>query len=67
MSKYEPLWIYLKDNNSNEIVLTFEEIKKILNFEIDHSFLNYKKELTNYGYNVTKIFLKDKKVKFTKI
>jgi hypothetical protein len=38
-----------------------------LGFEIDHSFLNYKKELTEYGYQVGKISLKGKTVIFNKI
>lgn len=62
MSKYNKLWLYIKDNNKEEYVLTFDEIKDIIGFEIDHSFLNYKKELIDYGYEVVKIYLKDKKV-----
>ena len=60
MSKYEPLWKYIKANNKNEYKLSYDEIKKILGFSIDHSFLNYKKELKEYGYIVKKISLKDK-------
>ena len=45
MSKYEPLWNYLKENKKERYKLTYEEIKNILGFEIDHSFLSYKKEL----------------------
>lgn len=47
--------------------LTYSEIKHILGFEIDHSFLTYKKELKEYGYEVDKIRLKDKKIIFNKI
>lgn len=39
MSKYEPLWNYLKENKKESCKLTYEEIKNILGFEIDHSFL----------------------------
>lgn len=60
MSKYEPLWIYLKNQNQDNYELTFNEIEKILNFPIDHSFLKYKKELKLYGYEITKIKLKEK-------
>ncbi len=67
MSKYEPLWNYLKDNNKENYQLTYEKIKQILGFEIDHSFLTYKKELNNYGYKVDKIKMKDKVVIFNKI
>jgi len=34
---------------------------------IDHSFLNCKKELLNYGYKVGKISLKGKTVDFEKV
>ena len=58
MSKYKKLWEYIKDNNKEEI--TYEEIKNVLGFDIDHSFLKYKKELIEYGYEVTKISMKNK-------
>lgn len=67
MSKYNVLWDYLKDNNKNTYALTYEEIKNILGFDIDHSFLTYKKELKDYGYEVSKISLKEKVVEFNKI
>jgi len=66
MSKYDPLWKHLQDNGSDPIVLTFEDIKKVLGFSIDHSFLNYKKELEGYGYSVKKISLKEKTIIFIK-
>lgn len=67
MSKYEPLWNYLKQNNKEKYKLTFEEIKCILGFEIDHSFLAYKKELKEYGYEVEKISMKGKFMLFKKV
>ena len=67
MSKYESLWKYLKENNKENYKLSYEEIKNILGFEIDHSFLNYKKELKDYGYEVGKISMKEKTVIFNKI
>ena len=67
MSKYEPLWDYIKENQKDNCTLTYEEIKSILGFEIDHSFLTYKKELKNYGYQVSKISMKEKTVIFNKI
>ena len=67
MSKYEPLWKYLKENKKENYKLTYEEIKNILKFEIDHSFLTYKKELKEYGYEVTKISMKEKTIIFNKI
>ncbi len=44
MSKYEPLWRYLKEHNQENYKLSYEEIGKILDFDLDHSFLTYKKE-----------------------
>ncbi|AXU26270.1 hypothetical protein QES_0420 [Clostridioides difficile CD149] len=67
MSKYSSLWEYVKKNNSQSFKLTFEEIKDIAGIEIDHSFLKYKKELNEYGYQVGKISLKEKTVIFDKI
>ncbi|HEK8845628.1 TPA: hypothetical protein STX52_002824 [Clostridioides difficile] len=66
MSKYSSLWEYVKKNNSQSFKLTFEEIKDIAGIEIDHSFLKYKKELNEYGYQVGKISLKEKTVIFDK-
>ena len=67
MSKYEPLWMYIKDNKKEEYKLTYEEIRSILGFDIDHSFLKYKKELLEYGYEITKISIKGKFVLIHKI
>ena len=67
MSKYEPLWTYVKENKKENYKLTYKEIKSILGFEIDHSFLTYKKELKEYGYEVSKISMKEKTVSFNKI
>ncbi len=65
--KYEPLWNYLKENQKEMYSLSFEEIETILGFSIDHSFLTYKKSSKDYGYEVLKISLKEKKVIFHKI
>lgn len=67
MSKYELLWDYIKENDKDTYKLTYEDIKEILSFEIDHSFLTYKKELKKYGYEVSKISMKEKTVTFDKI
>ena len=67
MSKYEPLWKYLKENNKEKYKLSYEEIKSILGFDLDHSFLTYKKEAKEYGYEVEKILMKEKTVIFNKI
>ncbi len=67
MSRYEPLWKYLKENNKDNYKLSYEEIKNILGFNIDHSFLTYKKELKEYGYEVGRISMKEKTIIFNKI
>ncbi len=67
MSKYEPLWKYLKENNKDNYKLSYGEIKDILGFDIDHSFLTYKKELKEYGYEASKISMKEKTIIFNKI
>lgn len=66
MSKYQPLWEYMHKQVDDQVDLSFEEINDVLGFTLDHSFLNFKKELEGYGYRVKKIFLKDKKVTFEK-
>ncbi len=48
MSKYDLLWEYIKINAPSE--LSFDEVRRICGFPIDHSFLNCKKELEAYGY-----------------
>lgn len=67
MSKYEPLWNYLKKNSKDNYKLSYEEIKNILGFDIDHSFLTYKKEAKEYGYEVYKISMKEKTIIFNRI
>lgn len=62
MSKYEPLWIYIQNQNQETCTLSFQQIETILGFPIDHSFLNCKKELTKYGFSIQKISLKEKNI-----
>ena len=66
MSKYTALWEYLRKNGEQDIMLSFDEIKSILGFDINHSFLNYKKEAGKYGYEVGKISIKKSRVIFHK-
>ena len=66
MSKYNALWEYVKNSGKQPLKLTFDEIQNIADVPIDHSFLNFKKELTNYGYRVGKISMKEKSVSFEK-
>lgn len=67
MSKYVTLWEYLKENNKDNYKLSFEEIKNILGFDINHSFLKYKREANDYGYEVIKISIKEKIILFKKM
>lgn len=67
MSKYDALWEYMQKNGQESLQLTFEEIQEIVGVPIDHSFLKYKKELTEYGYQVGKISMKNETVLFTKV
>ncbi len=66
MSKYEPLWIYLKKEQKESFRLSFDDILNILGFKIDHSFLKYKNEAKDYGYEVIKISLKEKYIIISK-
>ncbi len=66
MSKYNALWEYVQKDGSPTIKLSFAEIHTIVGIEIDHSFLTYKKELVQYGYQVGKISLKEQTVSFAK-
>ncbi len=62
MSKYESLWEYIRKSGEQALKLTFEETQNIAGIPIDHSFLKYKKELTEYGYKVEKISMKEQTV-----
>lgn len=61
MSKFSPLWQYIKDNYDQDFQLSFDQIQKIVGLSIDHSFLTYKKELLDYGFKVEKYPLKIKR------
>ena len=67
MSKYSPLWDWIKENGTDSFQLTYAEIEKIAGLPIDHSFLTYKKELPEYGFRVGKISMKERTVVFEKI
>ncbi len=66
VSKYELLWQYIEKTGKDGFKLSFEEIKNVLGFDMDHSFLNCKKELSEYGYEVSKISIKEKYVLINK-
>ena len=64
MSKYDALWAYVQKDGSPTLKLTFAQIQDIAGIPIDHSFLRYKKELADYGYQVGKISMKEQTVIF---
>lgn len=66
MSKYNALWEYVKNSGAQSLKLTFDEIQNIAGVPIDHSFLNFKKELADYSCRVGKISMKEKTVSFEK-
>ena len=64
MSKYQPLWEHIQTIDADKLSLSYGEIESILGFPIDHSFLTYKKELLDYGWNVKKISMKEQTLLF---
>lgn len=64
MSKYQPLWEHMQAIDAERLTLSCSEIQSILGFSIGHSFLNCKKELLDYGWNVKKISMKEQTVIF---
>ena len=67
MSKYNSLWEYVQSNGNQSFKMTFEEIRDIAGIPIDHSFLKYKKELIDYGYEVEKISMKEQTIILIKL
>ena len=67
MSKFAPLWEYVAGQEGRELRLSFGQVEEIGGFPIDHSFLNCKKELLAYGWQVKKISLKQQTVALEKI
>ncbi|MDD6034898.1 MAG: hypothetical protein PUC30_01690 [Lachnospiraceae bacterium] len=66
MGKYDVLWNYVSGSGKENFKLSYEEIERIAGIPIDHSFLNYKKELLEYGYRVGRISMKEETVEFIK-
>ena len=64
MSKYRALWEWIAQNGTDSFSLSFDEVEKIAGLPLDHSFLQYKKELLDYGYEVGKISMKARLVNF---
>jgi RNAse (barnase) inhibitor barstar len=67
MSKYDALWEFVQKSTDSPFTLTFEQIGEIAGVPLDHSFLNYKKELNPLSWQVSKISLKQQTVIFEKI
>lgn len=67
MSKYDPLWAYVRETGAQSLILTFDDIGAIAGLPIDHAFLTCKKELTAYGYRVGKISMKAQTVSFIRL
>ena len=67
MSKYDKLWKYIQNRQEKAFKLTFDEIAEISGVPVDHSFLRYKKELMEYGYQVGRISMKEQTVIFSKL
>ena len=63
MSKYDILWKWINENKTDDFKLTYAEIENIAGVPIDHSFLTFKKELLQYGFNVAKISMKGQVVR----
>ena len=66
MSKYHALWKWIGENGTDSFALSFDEIERIAGLPLDHSFLKYKKELLDYGYEVGKISIKAQMVNIIK-
>lgn len=64
MSKYDKLWDYVAAQEGDALDLSFDEIGEIAGVALDHSFLNFKKELLPLGWQVGKISMKNQIVHF---
>ena len=64
--KYDALWRYIGESGDAQMTLTVDESHRIAGGPIDHSFLRYKRELTEYGWAVQKISMKAQTVLFAK-
>ena len=67
MSKYDGLWKWIAENGQDQFKLTYAQIEELAGASIDHSFLKFKKELLDYGYQVGKISMKEETVTFEKV
>lgn len=67
MSKYDGLWKWIAENGQDQFKLTYAQIEELAGVPIDYSFLKFKKELLDYGYQVGKISMKEETVTFEKV
>lgn len=67
MSKYDKLWDYVAAQPGDGFDLSFDEIGEIAGVALDHSFLNFKKELLPLGWQVGKISMKRQIVHFERM
>ena len=67
MSKYDGLWKWIAENGQDQFKLKYAQIEELAGVPIDHSFLKFKKELLDYGYQVGKISVKEETVTFEKV
>ena len=66
MSKYDALWGSIRERGQPRLTLSFDTVEELAGVPLDHSFLNCKKELTAYGYAVSRISMKNRTVLFIK-
>lgn len=67
MSKYDPLWAYVKERDEYLLELTFEEAEKVLGFPVKGSLVTNKAELLDYGFEVVKMLKGEKVIIFRKL
>ena len=67
MSKYELFWKKVAENGNETQIYTFEDVRSATGYQIEHSFLTYKKELLEFGYEVSKISVKNKTILIKKL
>ena len=67
MSKYDALWIWIRENGTERFTLSFDDIGRIVGFPLDHAFLRFKKKLTAYGWQVVKLSMMEQTVLFERL
>lgn len=67
MSKYEALWQFVACREGDLVRLSFDDVYRLTGVPLDHSFLTYKKELLSYGWQVSRISMKQKTILLKRI